>query len=287
MAPSSDLRLQIGMPACAALPLLAAPLLDEAVDCAERAAENGDPELIHRLRVSLRQLRSLLWAYVPLLPDGAAALWRTRLGALANVTGTAREWSVLATELAPAMVPHDPVRARVVLDRLEWQTERATDACRQALVAAEPASVLSQLRATLAVWSATPVPSPPLGAFATARLRDAYRILRKRAAAPQTTAGALHRTRIAVKRVHYLTMLFAPVLARPTVRRVQSFKRLQLHLGRANDTATAIALLRQTMPPLAGHRLQRRMERQLSRLHARNETKARHTLARIRKYLKL
>ena len=60
MAASSPPGLTGDMPAHAALLPLSAPLLDEAIQCAERAIDNRDPELIHRFRISLRQLRCLL-----------------------------------------------------------------------------------------------------------------------------------------------------------------------------------------------------------------------------------
>lgn len=274
------------MPARAGLVMLSAPLLVEAAHCAERAIDNDDPELIHRFRVSLRQLRCLLWAYDPLLPAGTASFWRTRLGELADISGSAREWAVMSTELAPAMLPEDPAWAQPVLDALARQTRQATDACRRTLLEARPATVLSSLHAAIAQWNGTQSPSPELGAFANRRLRDAYRILRRRAGDPEPTTRALHRTRIAVKRVHYLTTLFAPVLASSAVLRLKSLKRLQLHLGRANDTAAAIAALRRMTPPLRGRHLQRMIHARLVLLDVRYQAQARRTLTRMRKRLK-
>lgn len=306
MTPSYSGRHPADIPAHAALPGLAAPLLDEAIRCAGRAADDGhpycaadgDPELIHRYRVSLRQLRCLLWAYAPLLPVGMADSWRARLGALADLAGPAREWAVLATELAPHFLPEDPARAQPLLCAFEQQVARETAACRRAMRDAAPVAVLSSLRETIDGWSAMQDRSPPLGTFAQQRLRDAYRILRKRAAEAdagtdtrvdaETDAGtrALHRTRIAIKRVHYLTVLFAPALARPAARRVKSLRRLQLHLGRANDTAVALMLLHPPTPRLCGRHLRRLVRGSLSCLNSCYEAQARRSLARARKRLK-
>lgn len=322
MTLSSSHRHTADMPAHAALPRLAAPLLDEAICCAGRVAAagepdggpngavdgnadshadsnaNGDPELIHRYRVSLRQLRCLLWAYAPLLPAGMAHAWRTRLGTLADLAGPAREWAVLATELAPHFLPEDTARAQPLLRALEQQVARETAACRRAMRDAAPAAVLSSLRATLADWSAVQDRSPPLDAFARQRLRDAYRILRQRAARAAADADAeavakaetgtrtLHRTRIAIKRVHYLTVLFAPTLARPAARQVKWLRRLQLHLGRANDTTVALMLLDPSAPRLCGRHLRRLVRGRLLCLNSRYEAQARRALARARKRLK-
>lgn len=298
------------MPAHTALPGLAAPLLDAAMRCARRAADDGDPngdadgaadgdpELIHRYRVSLRQLRCLLWAYAPLLPAGMADSWRARLGALADLAGPAREWAVLATELAPRCLPEDPGWAQPLLRAVEQQVARETAAYRRAMRDAAPVAVLSSLHQALDDWSAMQGRSPPLGTFAQQRLRDAYRILRKRAAAvdagpetrvdaeADTATRALHRTRIAIKRVHYLTVLFAPALARPAARQVKSLRRLQLHLGRANDTAVALMLLHPAAPRLCGRHLHKLVRGRLSLLNSHYEAQARRSLARARKRLK-
>ena len=211
-----------------------------------------------------------------------ARLWRARLGALAAITGTAREWTVLATELASAVLPSDPARAETLRTLLAQQAERAVTISRHDLLDAAPTTVLASLREAIADWSSTPAPAPALATFATKRLDAAYHRLARRAAVPAPSIGALHRTRIAVKRVHYLTVLFAPVLATPAVRRVKSLRRLQLHLGRMNDAAAARDLLRQTTPPLCGHRLHRLALGRLSRLSRRREAQARQAVARAR-----
>ncbi len=293
MAPSSDPRLSADMPAGAALAILAGPLLDEAAHCAECAIDDDDPELIHRFRVSLRKLRSLLWAYVPLLPASAAENaenWRSRLGELAGMTGAAREWAVTAEELAPALLPAEPVARQQLVTAFNQRVHETAIQCRSALLEAAPATILSLLRQDIAEWSGMLGPSPSLGKFARQRLRYAYGILRTRckcamhaAARRDPDSRALHRTRIAIKRVHYLTALFSPAIATPHARQLQPLKRLQLHLGRANDAAVALALLHQLPAGLCGRRLRRQLRARLSMHRTRCEAKAYRALATTRK----
>lgn len=293
MTPSSAPHLSAGMPAGAALAILAGPLLDEAAHCAECAIDDDDPELIHRFRVSLRKLRSLLWAYVPLLPATAAEnaeTWRSRLGELAGITGAAREWAVTVEELAPAFLPAEPVARQQLLTAFDQRAHETAIQCRSALLEAAPATILSLLRQDIAEWSGMLGPSPSLGKFARQRLRDADRILRQRgkrtmraAARYDPDSRALHRTRIAIKRVHYLTALFASAIATRHARRVKSLKRLQLHLGLANDAAVAMALLHQLPAGLCGRRLRRQLRARLSMHRTRCEAKAYRALATTRK----
>lgn len=54
----------------AAFASYAAPLVGDAIEYANAVREDASPEALHKLRVSLRRLRSLWWAFEPLLEKG-------------------------------------------------------------------------------------------------------------------------------------------------------------------------------------------------------------------------
>ena len=51
----------------AAFASYAAPLVSDAIAYANAVRDDPSPEALHKLRVSLRRLRSLWWAFAPLL----------------------------------------------------------------------------------------------------------------------------------------------------------------------------------------------------------------------------
>jgi adenylate cyclase len=83
--------------------------------------------------------------------------------------------------------------------------------------------------------------TPCLGDFAQARLLALHRRVRKAAGrARGLDVGALHRLRIAIKRLRYAMEFFAPIYPARLVRRdVRRLTRLQDDLGMINDIANA------------------------------------------------
>src|SRR5471032_563274 len=85
-----------------AFALLSAPIMADAMYCA-RAIDTGpdvSAEALHGLRVALRRLRALWWAYRPLLD---AKLYKDQCDAfrqIADAVGVTREWDVLQGLLA-------------------------------------------------------------------------------------------------------------------------------------------------------------------------------------------
>ncbi|HZZ03518.1 CHAD domain-containing protein, partial [Paraburkholderia sp.] len=73
----------------------AAPLVDEAIEHASVVREDASPEALHKLRVSLRRLRSLWWAFEPLLDKGENTRQRALYKYLATAAGKTRDWDIL------------------------------------------------------------------------------------------------------------------------------------------------------------------------------------------------
>lgn len=93
----------------------ATPLIDEAVAHAAKLQAKPDAEVLHKLRVALRRLRSLLWAYRPLLDKQLDDRQRELFKELAGAAGQTRDWDIvtdlLCQVLGPEKAPLDELRA--------------------------------------------------------------------------------------------------------------------------------------------------------------------------------
>src|SRR4051794_36471390 len=95
----------------AAFASYAAPLVDRAIELAHAVRDDTSPEALHQLRVSLRRLRSLWWAFHPLLEQAENRRQRALFKYLATAAGKTRDWDIviqlLSTEGsgAQAMTP--------------------------------------------------------------------------------------------------------------------------------------------------------------------------------------
>jgi CHAD domain-containing protein len=79
----------------AAFEYLARPLVSDALSCAAALDTNSDAEVLHKLRVSLRRLRTLWWAYKPILDADFDANQRDLYRSLASAAGNTRDWDIL------------------------------------------------------------------------------------------------------------------------------------------------------------------------------------------------
>lgn len=73
----------------------AEPLVGEAIAQASALEGAGDAEQLHKLRVALRRLRTLLWAYRPILNEDFDTQQRAVYKFLANAAGNTRDWDIL------------------------------------------------------------------------------------------------------------------------------------------------------------------------------------------------
>jgi hypothetical protein len=96
-SPSSD-RADLRTPEMSvadAFSLLATAPAEEAGRRVRKLDSKADPEVLHKLRVALRRLRSLWWAYEPLLDRKDAKFQRGEFKSLATAAGKTRDWDVL------------------------------------------------------------------------------------------------------------------------------------------------------------------------------------------------
>jgi inorganic triphosphatase YgiF len=207
---------------------------------------SADPEFIHQMRVAIRRLRSALRLFAPVLGDAPPQALAQRLGHLAGELGAARDWDVLIGEMLHPVqeaFPDDPRVERLIASAAA-QGKAARAAVRATL--ADPGYGRLMIE-VLALLHRPPRPSvdsaaePSLGEFAAAQLARLHRRVRKAAKRAATLdIGALHRLRIAIKRLRYGLEFFAPIYPPKTVKReVQHLTRLQDDLGVLNDIANA------------------------------------------------
>jgi hypothetical protein len=82
--------------------LLATSISAEAVDRVRKLNASAAPEDLHKLRVALRRLRTLRWAYEALLDKKDAKLQRREFKSLADAAGRTRDWDAVLGERASA-----------------------------------------------------------------------------------------------------------------------------------------------------------------------------------------
>ncbi|MEM5385551.1 CHAD domain-containing protein [Paraburkholderia phymatum] len=223
---------------------LATPLVDEALARVAAIHADASPESLHQLRVALRRLRSLWWAYRPLVDKAENARQRTLYRDLADAAGRTRDWDILLELLAGD--EHTP---RDVPACLREAREQALAASRETLVNADIHDVLHGALASTSKELNDAPERHALQKFAAKRVRAAERSLRKtlRGAshAKRFDYEALHDVRKAGKKVRYLLEFFGPMLDDDGPgHTLAHLKKLQQCFGELNDVIASVALLR-------------------------------------------
>ncbi len=211
-------------------------------------------EAIHRFRVGLRRLRSILSAFDHAFPERERRALGDRLGAVAQRYGRAREWDVFLTySVAPLRAAMPEEMALAALERLARRARRAAlppgDTLKSSLV------VIEQAVADLP-WLRRPAPgrteiwAMPLRDYAAGLLDQRHHKLRKRIKhADLADAQSFHQLRIRVKKLRYpielLKSLFDETRAENYLERLVQLQDL---MGRMNDARVGDALM-STLPP--------------------------------------
>ena len=241
--------------------MLAAPLVDEALSHNACIHADATPESLHQLRVALRRLRSLWWAYRPLLDKQENTRQRALYRFLADAAGSTRDWDILLELLAQQQgEPGDGNEAPASEDVsacLRDARERALAASRETLVNADIRNVLHSALASTSKELNTAPERHALRKFAARRVRVAEKSLRKRmrkaSRAKRPDYEMLHDVRKAGKKVRYLIEFFGPVLDDASHEQaLKRLKKLQQCFGELNDATASVALLRENANLFAG-----------------------------------
>lgn len=243
----------------------------------------ADPEVFHQLRVALRRMRSLWWAYGPLLDEGDAADWRGQFETLADIAGKTRDWDILQgllTEFESAKGAGKALQMFVDARR----SEAALASC-EAIRRVDVRQMLDR-----AVDSAQRQLTASAGKSAAAdfmrnRVRAAQRVLNKRlrraTSGGEPSYAALHGVRIAGKRLRYLLEFFAPVFEAEHREMIERMKAVQDELGQLNDVVASEALLREYAPPQGQGEIR---DEAIRYLHGQKKRRMRRAYRMLRRY---
>ncbi|MFM0737480.1 CHAD domain-containing protein [Paraburkholderia xenovorans] len=229
----------------------AAPLVDEAIEQAAAVREDASPEALHKLRVSLRRLRSLWWAFSPLLEKGENTRQRALYKYLASAAGKTRDWDILIE-----LITREDESAPEMRAKLEEVRGGALATSRETLSNADVKHLLRDALTSATKELNTAHERVPLRKFADKRVAASERSLKKRmkraSHAKRANYAAFHDVRKAGKKLRYLLEFFGPVLQGGHKRTLKRLKQIQKRFGKLNDIVASEMLLRDNASLLAG-----------------------------------
>ncbi|CAG9226045.1 Adenylate cyclase [Paraburkholderia tropica] len=215
------------------------PLVDEALQHAAHLDAGADT--LHKLRVALRRLRTLLWAWRPLLDREAVKIERAYLKRAGMAAGSARDWDIAMT-----LVHEYADAAAIVGERMQAARTEARERARATLAATGLKSALREMLHAMNRELNTAHRRVPVKRFARERLRAAQRALKKRERrakrAKRSDYAAWHDVRKAAKKLRYVLEFFSADLPRREVKRLKPLKRLQNRFGALNDAVSVAQL---------------------------------------------
>jgi len=226
----------------------------EAVRRADSLRSADDPEILHKLRVALRRLRTLWWAYGPLLEGTDAKGHRAWFKSLACVAGATRDWDVLR-HLVQAEHAMRPRFAGLLAD-IDEKRAGALAMSKSTFADSNIEECLSVAVGSARRQLENRPHSPALVDFVEERVGAAEKALKKDVARAHhdgvSRYETLHEVRIASKKLRYLLEFFSPVLACDHRAVIEGLTSVQDVLGKLNDLVTSEALMREHSFQLAG-----------------------------------
>ncbi|SAL82541.1 CHAD domain-containing protein [Caballeronia choica] len=216
------------------------PLVNEAIAEAAALKDTADAEKLHRLRVALRRLRTLLWAYRPILDEEFDSQQRALFKSLANAAGNTRDWDILI-----GLVEGNSDEG--LLNALKKQRDETAEKSSNVLLHLKLGKTLRDaVHEANRELNTSPVRTP-LTKFAQKRAGAAQKQLRKRmyhaSKAGSSDYNSYHDVRKAGKKVRYLIEFFEPLLQKKQRKGLKDLKRLQKQFGALNDVVASRDLL--------------------------------------------
>jgi inorganic triphosphatase YgiF len=216
-----------------------------------------DSEYLHQMRVALRRLRSAFSVFSTLLPEPAVEPPLAEIRWLARALGPARDWDVFnASTLVPigAQLPgHRGLQSikracERLRDRARSRAQRAVASRRyQRMLLGLGAWLTGESWASLLPLERARALQGPVTGYAVTALERRLRRVRKRGKKlAHLKSAELHRLRIAVKKLRYTAMFFAPLFPeRGSRAMLRALEALQDSLGGINDCGTADRFIRE------------------------------------------
>lgn len=207
---------------------------------------DGDFEVLHRLRVGLRRFRCLLWAFEPVLPKRKARAWRRRYAEYAAIAAEARVWNVLIENTLPQAPVKPGAELTSFIEQLQGIAEHKNQSSRKQLLRLRVDRLMGACLSDEQLfrqkrWRNA---EQSIKKLARTRLRLAAKGLAKAIQQMnENDVNSIHRVRVEIKRLRYLTELFAPVLKRRDTCLLKLLVDLQSELGAFNDLVDAQRVL--------------------------------------------
>jgi CHAD domain-containing protein len=217
-------------------------------------AARRDAEALHKMRVGVRRLRSVLTTFKPALVTGRVAALRDELRWLQGVLGRCRDWDVFNVKNA------FPLRDRLAEDRriarfgvlCAQAREDAYDDLDRVVAGRRYRALLDELQALLGDGAAvaTPAGGQKLRKFSARRLKKRRKKLRVSADdLARMPLGELHELRKQVKKLRYASDFFADLYPRKRLGHLQDqLSTVQDLIGHMVDGRAGQALLDQLEP---------------------------------------
>jgi CHAD domain-containing protein len=228
---------------------------DRLLTCARSTNETVDSDVLRRLRISTRTLRSDIRTFAPLLNPVWSESLRADLAWLAGELRVARDLDVIETRIVAgcrALTDNDAPAAQRLLARLEVDKATARIAVVKALrterfsliterlIDVSPEAIQRNDENGLQLWQ-TPASSilPGLVAGRWKKLYEAAENL-----TVVSTEIELHSLRLLVKRCRYAAEAARPAVGKDARQFATALQKFQRHLGEVQDSTATEAWLR-------------------------------------------
>ncbi|WP_173568952.1 CYTH and CHAD domain-containing protein [Acetobacter conturbans] len=213
------------------------------------AAEAGDPEAIHQMRVAIRQLRTMLQLFSKYTERRTLDPFQGELQRIGRELGEARDWDVFCLETLPAAFTEENGTDLTRMLR-NAAADKRTEA-HQHLFRELHGTALTTLLLSLTLWTEnhpfreddTHLTRPASDSASKLLNRMARKAMRRGHGMSHLSEAELHGLRKSLKKLRYSTRYFSafyPHHAGKTY--MKRCKRLQQHLGEINDAAVASTL---------------------------------------------
>ncbi|CAL8473630.1 CHAD domain-containing protein [Caballeronia sp. S22] len=216
------------------------PLVSKAIEEASALEDTADAEKLHKLRVALRRLRTLLWAYRPILDEHFDNEQRALLKFLANAAGNTRDWDILISLV-------EGKSDEQLLSAFKQSRKQTADKSRETILNSDLTKLLRDAIREANRELNTSSARTPLTRFARKRVSAAQKQLKKRmqhaSKAGRSDYNSYHNVRKAGKKVRYLIEFFEPLLQKKQRKGLKNLKELQKRFGGLNDVVASRDLL--------------------------------------------
>ncbi len=209
----------------------------------------GDSKVVHGLRVKIRQLRSLLSFFKPLLKSEQYSIMQEKLKTLAAQFSYRREIDVLIDEWQAMMQAHPALLSEAAA--LSKALKNEVDSENRVLIPlfsrGYGTPILLGLWARFAAlsWNEEEYPEElTLGKYSTARFEDWLKRMEKAAeTVDMADHQSVHALRIQGKKLRYVLTCLDDVLKKDQRKMLAPIKKMQSDLGRICDVRRHLAIL--------------------------------------------